>query len=88
MRVVLVGSANDAEQANANMIIGTARAIGWPAPCWMRRGLYSANEPLLFFACEVHSSTHTHTQSIVRQEVASLHDHAVAMASRADHDLD
>jgi len=28
------------------------------------------------------------SESIVRQEVASLHDHAVAMASRADHDLD
>ena len=28
------------------------------------------------------------SESIVRQEVASLHDHAAAMASRADHDLD
>ena len=28
------------------------------------------------------------SESIVRQEVVSLHDHAVAMASRADHDLD
>ena len=28
------------------------------------------------------------SESIVRQEVASLHDHAIAMASRADHDLD
>ena len=28
------------------------------------------------------------SEYIVRQEVASLHEHAVAMASRADHDLD
>ena len=40
-----------------------------------------------------HSSFFAHhlcriSEAVVGQEVATLHEHAVAMASRADHDLD